>query len=312
MQQQPTFVGVDVSKAHLDVAFPGKKPWRTGNDAAGIAALKRQLAKLDSPHLVCEATGRLTRSLQQSLQQSAIPMSRLNPRQVRDFARASGRLAKTDAIDAGIILSFAQLMQPPATPAPPQAQLRLADLVRRRRQLVDMLAMEKQRLSEPEEPHLRASLIRHLDFLKAEIIAIEAEIAAAVAADTDLLARARLLESVPGIGALTASTLVAELPELGRTGSKQIAALTGVAPMNRDSGLHRGEAHIAGGRLPVRCVLYMATLSAIRCNPPIKAFYKRLRDDGKPPKVAIVAAMRKLITTANAMLEHNQTWRPQP
>lgn len=312
MQQQPTYVGVDVSKAHLDVAFPGKKPWRTGNDTAGIAALKRRLARLDSPHLVCEATGRFTRSLQQSLTASDIPMSRLNPRQVRDFARASGRLAKTDAIDAGIILSFAQRMQPPATPAPPPAQLRLADRVRRRRQLVDMLAMEKQHLSEPEEPQIRASLSRHLDFLKAEIIAIEADIALAVAADPDLTARARLLESVPGIGTLTASTLVAELPELGRTGSKQIAALTGVAPMNHDSGLHRGEAHIQGGRLSVRCALYMATLSAIRCNPPIKAFYKRLRNDGKPPKVAIVAAMRKLIITANAILEHNQPWQSHP
>lgn len=312
MQQQPTFVGVDVSKAHLDVAFSSKTLWRTSNDTAGIAALTRRLARLDRPHLVCEATGRHTRSLQQSLHASAIPMSRLNPRQVRDFARASGRLAKTDAIDAAIILSFAQLMQPPATPAPPPAQLRLADLVRRRRQLVDMLAMEKQRLSEPDEPQLRASLTRHLDFLKAEIIAIEAEIATAVAADAELFVRAKLLESVPGIGALTASTLIAELPELGRTGNKQIAALTGVAPMNHDSGVHRGEAHIAGGRLSVRCVLYMATLSAIRCNPPIKAFYKRLRDDGKPPKVAIVAAMRKLITTANAMLEHNQPWSPKP
>lgn len=310
MQQQPTYVGVDVSKAHLDVAFPGKKPWRTGNHAAGIAALQRRLASLDSPHLVCEATGRFTRSLQQSLEANAIPMSRLNPRQVRDFARASGRLAKTDAIDAGIILSFAQRMQPPATPAPPPAQLRLADRVRRRRQLVDMLAMEKQRLSEPMERQLQASLARHLDFLKAEIIGIEAEIADAVVADGDLLARARLLESIPGIGAVTASVLVAELPELGRTGSKQIAALTGIAPMNHDSGLHRGEAHIAGGRLSVRCALYMATLAAIRCNPQIKAFYKRLRDNGKPPKVAIVAAMRKLIITANAIIEHNQPWRP--
>ena len=312
MQQQPTYVGVDVSKAHLDVAFPGQKPWRTGNNAAGIAALKRRLANLESPHLVCEATGRLTRSLQQSLQANAIPMSRLNPRQVRDFARASGRLAKTDAIDAGVILSFAQRMQPPATPAPPLAQLRLADRVRRRRQLVDMLVMEKQRLSEPEEPHLRASLTRHLDFLKAETIAIEAEIATAVAADADLLARARLLESIPGIGAITASILVAELPELGKTGSKQIAALTGVAPINHDSGAYRGEAHIAGGRIAVRCALYMATLAAIRCNPPIKAFYKRLRHDGKVPKVAIVAAMRKLIITANAILEHKKPWSQQP
>jgi transposase len=312
MHLSPTFVGVDVSKAHLDIAIAGNKPWRLGNDKAGIAALTRRLVKLESPHLVCEATGRLTRALQHKLAEHAIPMSRINPRQVRDFARASGRLAKTDAIDAAIILSFAQRMQPLATPVPSPAQMRLADLVRRRRQLVDIVVMEKQRLKEPAEPLLQSSLARHLDYLKAEIGVFEQEIATAVAADAELEARARLLTSVPGIGALTASGLVAELPELGRIGNKQIAALTGVAPINHDSGLYRGEAHIAGGRQSVRCMLYMATLSAIRCNPPIKAFYKRLRAAGKPPKLAIVAAMRKLITLLNIMLERNQSWHPQP
>lgn len=307
------FVGVDVSKEHLDVALPGsRKAWRTGNDKAGIAALGRKLAGLAAPHLVCEATGRHTRLLARDLARRQVAFSRINPRQIRDFARATGRLAKTDAIDAGIILRFAQTMQPPATPPPSDAQIELADLVRRRRQLVEIAAMEKQRTAQGNDDSLAASLKRHLDFLTNEITGIDQQIARRIEADRDLAHRAELLRSIPGIGVIAASTFVAELPELGQVGKKQIAALVGVAPMNRDSGASRGEAHIKGGRLSVRCVLYMATISAIRCNPAIKAFYKRLRDEGKPPKLAIVAAMRKLIVIANAVAEQNRPWNPKP
>lgn len=307
------FVGVDVSKEHLDVALPGSpKAWRTGNDKAGIAALGRKLAGLAAPHLVCEATGRHTRLLARDLARRQVAFSRINPRQIRDFARATGRLAKTDAIDAGIILRFAQTMQPPATPPPSDAQIELADLVRRRRQLVEIAAMEKQRTAQSDDDSLAASLKRHLDFLTAEITGIDQQIASRIEADRDLAHRAELLRSIPGIGVIAACTFVAELPELGQVGKKQIAALVGVAPMNRDSGAARGEAHIKGGRLSVRCVLYMATISAIRCNPAIKAFYKRLRDEGKPPKLAIVAAMRKLIVIANAVAEQNRPWNSQP
>lgn len=307
-----TFVGVDVSKGHLDIALPGSpKVWRTGNDTHGIAALGRKLAGLDAPHLVCEATGGYTRLLARDMARRRIAFSRINPRQVRDFARATGRLAKTDAIDAGIILRFAQTMQPPAAPPPSEAQVQLTELVRRRRQIVEIAAMEKQRAALPGDDLLAASLRRHLDFLAGEITDIDQRIADRIKADHEHARRAELLRSIPGIGAIAAATLVAELPELGRVGKKQIAALVGVAPMNRDSGLSRGEAHIKGGRLSVRCILYMATIVAIRCNPAIKPFYKRLRDDGKAPKVAIVAAMRKLITIANSMIEHDRPWAEQ-
>lgn len=308
MQEARSYIGVDVSKDHLDVAFPGARPWRTKNDATGIAALARRAARLERPQLVCEATGGYTRKLVQGMAQATIPLSRVNPRQVRDFARATGRLAKTDALDAGVILRFAQTMQPPAAPAPSPVQVRLTDLVRRRRQLVDMLAMEKQRDHLPDDARISGSLQRHLTFLMQEIAAIDQEIAKQIEADAALARRAELLRTIPGIGAVTAATLVAQLPELGHTGKKQIAALVGVAPMNQDSGLHRGQAHIAGGRMSARCCLYMATIVAIRCNPAIRPFYKHLREHGKPPKVAIVAAMRKLIVAANAMLEHDRPW----
>lgn len=310
MLEDRTFVAADVSKDHLDIAFPcAPRIWRTANDAGGIAALGRKLETLEAPHLVCEATGSLTRSLAAHLARRKIAFTRVNPRQIRDFARATGRLAKTDAIDAAMILRFAQTMQPPAAAVPSEAQIRLTDLVRRRRQLVDVAAMEKQRLHGLEDPML-ASVRRHVDFLTQEIKAIDAAIAEQIALDPHLAHRAELLGSIPGFGKVTAATLVAELPELGIIGKKQIAALVGVAPMNRDSGYTRGEAHIAGGRLSVRCVLYMATIAALKSNPTIKDFYTRLRNQGKPPKVAIVAAMRKLIIIANTLVQHGQRWTP--
>jgi transposase len=231
---------------------------------------------------------------------------------VRDFTRATGRLAKTDEIDAVAILRFADAMHPPASPVPSPDQVRLTELIRRRRQLVDAAAQEKQREPMHGQPFVTSSVERHLAFLATEIAALDQAIADAIEADGMLARRAELLRSIPGVGVVTAATLVAELPELGTTGNKQIAALTGVAPMNRDSGMSRGQAHIAGGRMSARCCLYMATIVAIRCNPAIRPFYKRLREQGKPPKVAIVAAMRKLITTANAMLAHDRPWHADP
>jgi len=311
--QQPSHVGVDVSKHHLDVAFPGvSKVWRTPNDASGIAALIRRVQRLDSPHVVCEATGGYTRRLTSDLAAEAVPLSRVNPRQVRDFTRATGRLAKTDEIDAVAILRFADAMHPTASPVPSPDQVRLTELIRRRRQLVDAAAQEKQREPMHGQPFVTGSVERHLAFLATEIAALYQAIADAIEADGMLARRAELLRSIPGVGVVTAATLVAELPELGTIGNKQIAALTGVAPMNRDSGMSRGQAHIAGGRMSARCCLYMATIVAIRCNPAIRPFYKRLREQGKPPKVAIVAAMRKLITTANAMLAHDRPWHADP
>ena len=264
--QNSHYVAVDVSKAMLDVALPA--PWRTPNTPSGVAALRRRLGRIDHPHVVCEATGRYGRLLGRTMGEAGIPFSAVNPRQVRDFARAAGQLAKTDAIDADVILRFARTMQPAATPPMPDHHARLTERVRRRRQLVDMLAVEKQRLSGLDDPDSIASITAHLAFLKGQIAQTDAQIAADIKADPGLSRRAVLLESIPGIGATTAAVLIAELPELGQVDKKQIAALVGVAPMNRDSGQWRGQAHIKGGRLSVRCALYMATLPAIRFNPP--------------------------------------------
>jgi transposase len=309
MSNASQYVAVDVSKAMLDIAMPGaNKVWRSSNTISGIAAFKERLKRFDRPHVVCEATGRYGRLLARQMGAAGITMSIVNPRQVRDFARATGQLAKTDALDAGIILRFACAMEPVPTPPTPENQARLAEKVRRRRQLVDMLATEKQRLSGLDDTDTLASVREHLAFLQGQISQCDARIKAEIEADEKLARKAVLLESIPGIGATTAAVLIAELPELGIADKKQIAALAGVAPMNRDSGQWRGQAHITGGRLSVRCSLYMATLPAIRFNPAIKDFYQHLRAEGKAPKVAITAAMRKLLIIANAIIQQNRPW----
>lgn len=309
MSNSPQFVAVDVSKAMLDLASP-QAAWRTPNTPSGIAGLARRLARQERPWVVCEATGRYGRLLAHQMHQAGIPVSMVNPRQIRDFARASGKLAKTDAIDAAVILRFAHAMQPPQTPPVPENRQRLSEQVVRRRQLVDMLAAEKQRLGEIDDADAAASIPEHIAFLETQITNCNTRIENLIEADADLADKARLLRSIPGIGPATAAVLLAELPELGEADSKQIAALAGVAPMNRDSGQWRGQTHIRGGRLSVRCALYMASISAIRFNPAIKAFYQRLRASGKPAKVAITAAMRKLLIIANTIIKQNRPWRP--
>jgi len=313
MMTSNDYVGVDVSKQHLD-CFVGSNQshWRVGNNANGMAELVRRLSGLSHPHLICEATGSYTRLLMGEASRQGFAMSRVNPRQIRSFARACGQLAKTDRIDAAIMVRFAHAMQPPVSPPADATSLQLADCVRRRRQLIDMLVMEKQRLEHPETEEVLADIAEHITYLKSRIEAQDRLIQTRIEADTRLARRSQVLCSVPGIGATTAAVLIAELPELGQIGQKQIAALVGVAPINHDSGLARGQAHIGGGRLSVRCALYMATISAIRVNPPIKAFYKRLREQGKPAKLAITAAMRKLIIIANTMIEKDTLWKANP
>jgi len=302
------YVGIDVSKQHLDLAVAGARVERLANSEAGLSVLVERLSALEHPHVVCEATGRYTRLLARWMGERSIAFSQVNPRRVRELARASGQRAKTDAIDAGMILRFASLMQPePNPPASPHI-LELAELVRRRRQLVDMLAADKQRQTGAQSELVHASVTALAAFVSAQVKALDAAIAQAIAAEAELAQRAQLLCSIPGIGQTTAAVLVAELPELGRIGKKQIAALAGLAPFVRDSGQFRGQAHIAGGRLSVRCALYMATISAIRANPPVKAFYRHLREAGKPAKLAIVAAMRKLLVTANAIIATGKPW----
>lgn len=306
------YVGIDVSKHYLDLSFgPTGSHCRIRNDAVGMGELLGRLSGLCRPHLICEATGSYTRLLMQAAGRQGVALSRVNPRQVRNFARAAGQLAKTDKIDAATMVRFAQAMTPPVTPPADDASLQLADCVRRRRQLIDMLVMEKQRLEHPEADEVLADISEHIAYLKARIATQDRLIQARIEANQRLDRRRQILCSIPGIGATTAAILIAELPELGQIGQKQIAALVGVAPINHDSGMARGQAHIGGGRLSVRCALYMATLSAIRANPPIKAFYKRLRENGKPAKLALTAAMRKLITIANTMIEKDTIWSPQ-
>lgn len=303
----PDYVGVDVSKHHLDLAVAGAEVFRVPNSEAGLSRLVGRLSGLSRPHLVCEATGSHTRLMARALAAHGIALSTVNPRRVRELARADGQRAKTDAIDARLILRFAHLMEPEPSPYD-GASIAMADMVRRRRQLVDMLVMEKQRLEHPEAEPVKASITAHIGFLGTQIADLDKQIAARIGRDEALERRAALLCSIPGIGAVTAAVLIAEMPELGSIGNKQAAALAGVAPFVRASGQMRGQAHIAGGRLSVRCALYMATISAIRANPPIKAFYRRLRDQGKPAKLAIVAAMRKLLITANAIIANNTPW----
>jgi len=302
-------IGVDVSKAWLDLACrPDDPVERHANSPEGVAGL---LARLGRPQLVVvEATGGYELNLVRALHAAGRPVAVVNPRQVRNFARARGRLAKTDALDARIIAEFGALLRPLPMPSPPQGREDFAALVARRRQVIDMMVAEKNRLEHALDG-VRGFIAEHLGALKSQLANLDAAIALAVEADPQLCKRRDILTSVPGVGQLTAAVILAELPELGSIGAKQAAALVGVAPINRDSGAHRGERHIGGGRPSVRCAIYMATLSAVRYEPGLKAFYQRLRSGGKRPKVALVAAMRKLVTLLNILLARNQHWKPQ-
>lgn len=309
MPKQALIVGVDVSKAHLDLAdTTSRPPWRIANGADAIAKLIEDL-QADPPALVVlEATGGYETALVIALQAAALPVALINPRQIRDFARATGQLAKTDALDARVIARFGVAVRPAPLPPIEAGQEAFAGLVARRRQLIDMLVAEKNRL-EHADAAVRGWIDQHLAQLKTQLAQVDAAIALAIEASAELRARQVILTSVQGVGPLTAAVLLAELPELGAIGHKQLAALVGVAPLNHDSGTLRGQRHIAGGRASVRCALYMATLVAVRHNPTLRAFYRRLRDAGKRPKVALVAAMRKLISILNALVRDNRPWQ---
>jgi transposase len=309
MPQKLGYLGIDVSKAHLDVARAGEAVERCANTPEGIAALIGRLRE-DPPDLtVLEATGGYEMMTVRALQEAGLAVAVVNPRQVRDFARASGRLAKTDAIDARMLAAFAAALPPKPLPAVDASQSAIGALVTRRRQIIDMLIAERNRL-EHATASLRGWIEDHMTVLKSQLAQIDAAITLAVEANPALRRRFAILTSVKGVGLVTAAVLLAELPELGTIGHKQVAALVGVAPINRDSGQYRGQRHIGGGRPSVRCALYMATIVAARFNPTIQTFYRRLKGAGKKPKVAIVAAMRKLITILNALLRDDQLWQP--
>lgn len=306
--------GIDVSKRWLDVAVrPEAKAQRFPNTAAGQAAVVAHVQVLPSAErpqvLVVEATGGLERGVVAALDGAQVPVAVVNPRQVRDFARCLGQLAKTDRLDAQVLARFGEQIGPEPRPRPDAQRQEAQALTARRRQLVEMLTMEKNRLQQAPartQPGIR----RHLEFLEAELAEVERHLADAIMAIPAWQATVDRLRTVVGIGPVSATLLVVELPELGQLDRKQIAALVGVAPFNRDSGALRGKRSCWGGRATVRTGLYMATRSAIRFNPPIRAFYARLVAAGKLDAVAVVACLRKLLTMLNVMLRTNTDWDP--
>lgn len=303
------YVGIDVSKASLDVATSSSKTgWSVTNDLPGIRDLIARLKPLHPTLIVVEATGGYEALVVAELYAVPLPIARVNPGRVREFAKSLGQRAKTDQLDAQILVQFAATLHPPAVQLPSADAQHLAALVARRRQLLEMHTAEQNRLGTATS-HVRDHVQKHLTWLETEIKALEREIQDQINHHPDWQAKTETLRTTPGVGRVTAFTLVAGLPELGQLNRKQIAALVGIAPMNRDSGRKRGKRFIQGGRAEIRSVLYMATLTATRVNPQIKTFYERLVKAGKEKKVALTACMRKLLTILNAMLKHSKPWQ---
>ena len=306
-----TFVGVDVAKAELVVACrPDGVGWTATNNAEGVAATVACLRTLAPTLIVAEATGGYERALVAALATAGLPVVVANPRQVRDFAKATGQLAKTDRLDTDILALFAERVRPTPRPLPEPVLQQLDALMTRRRQLLDMLTAERNRLEHATAP-IRRSVGDHIRWLERRIADVDRDLDHTIENSPVWRAKEDLLRSVPGVGPVVSRTLLADIPELGRLNRKAIAALVGVAPLARDSRTQRGTRSVWGGRAPVRAVLYMGALVATRRNIVIKAFYLRLLAAGKPKKVALTACMRKLLTILNAMMRTNTTW-PQP
>ncbi len=305
------FVGIDVSKATLDIAsLPDAETWTVTNDDGGLAELLPRLVTLRPTLIVLEATGGFESAAVAALAKLGLPVVVVNPRQVRDFAKAMGRLAKTDAIDALTLALFGERVRPAVRPLPDEAAQLLDALLTRRRQLVEMLTAEKNRLGFARGP-VKRDITTHIRWLEKRLTDVDGDLATAIAASPLYRAQDDLLRSVPGVGRVTALTLLGKLPELGHLSRREIAALVGVAPLNHDSGQMRGKRFVWGGRAPVRAVLYMATLVGLKHNPRLRVFYERLCAGGKVFKVAITACMRKLLTILNAMVRHQRRWDPQ-
>lgn len=304
------FIGVDVSKDRLDVhVLPQNEAFSVARDAEGVEQLTKRLVGLAPTLIVLEATGGFEQVVAAALVGAALPVVVMNPRYIRDFARAMGRLAKTDRIDAEVIALFGERVRPPIRPVP-DAQARMLDeLVTRRRQVIEMIVAEGNRLKRARIKRLQKRIARHCKLLQAELTEIEHDLDDTIRGTPVWRETDELLQSVPGIGPAVARTLIAELPELGSLDRRKIAALVGVAPFNRDSGKWRGRRMVSGGRSGVRAALYMSALVASRYNKTIKIFYQRLRAAGKPPKVALVACMRKLLTILNAIVREQKPWQ---
>jgi transposase len=306
-----TCVGVDVSRDRLDVHLrPSGEAFAVARDGKGLEGLIERLAAFDVSLIVLEATGGFETVAAAALAGAGLPLAVVNPRQIRDFARALGKLAKTDAVDAEVIALFAERVRPEARPLASGEARTLGEFVARRRQIVEMIGMEGNRRRQAANKRLVKTIDRHLAFLQKELADIDVDIDAGVRASPAWREKEDLLASVPGVGPITARTLIAELPELGQLDRRKLAALVGVAPFNRDSGTWRGRRMIGGGRATVRKALYMAALVATRRNPVISAAYQRLIARGRPKKVALIACLRRLLTILNAILRDKKPWQP--
>ena len=310
MEAGAVFIGIDVGKTHLDVAErPGGTTWRVAHDEAGITGLVDRWRAQPPTLIVLEATGGLEVPLVAALGTAGLAVVVVNPRQGRHFAQAIGQLAKTDRLDATLLAHFADVIRPTPRPLPDAQAQALTALVTRRSQIVAMLVAEQQRLG-TAPPAVRARVETHVSWLRTERAALEEELRQTIEQSPLWRKQDDLLQSVPGVGRTLATTLIADLPELGRLNRKEIAALAGVAPLNHDSGQHRGRRVIWGGRAHLRAALYMGALVGVRHNPVLRPFYERLLAAGKPKKVALVACMHKLLLILNAMVAHNTQWDP--
>ena len=310
MEQESIFVGIDVAKAQLDVAVrPADDRWEVSHDDAGIGQLVSQLKSLGPAMVLVEASGGLELPLVAALATEELPVVVVNPRQVRDFARATGKLAKTDALDAAVLAHFAEAVRPPVRPLRDAETQVLNSLVARRHQVMTMLVSEKNRLSAAATVAVRPRIEAHIAWLERELEDLDEGLRRTLRQSPVWREKDDLLRTVPGVGEQLSLTLLAYLPELGTLDRRQIAALVGVAPFNRDSGTLRGKRTVWGGRARIRATLYMGALVASRFNPVIRDFYQRLLAAGKPKKLALTACMRKLLVILNSMLKHRSPWR---
>ena len=306
------FVGIDVAKDTLDVhVLPTHDRFQYTTHAEDVETLLARLRKLHPTLITLEATGGYGTTLAAQLQDAGLTVAVVNPRQVRDFARATGRLAKTDRIDAEVLAGFAKAIRPPARSVGTKEQRSLKTLVARRRQLIQMQTAEQNRLYRAQDPPVTDSIQTVLGLIAGQLQEMDRQLDTAVRTSPAWLETAAIVQSIPGMGRTSTLKVIAKLPELGQLNRRQIASLVGLAPMNKDSGKMRGYRSVRGGRADVRTALYMPTLSAIRCNPEIRRFYLRLTKNGKKHKVAMTACMRKMLITLNAMVRDNQMWSPQ-
>ena len=309
MKEKKEYVGIDVSQDSLDMVVYSTGEMRSfGNDEAGITAAVSWIKDVKPDLTVMEATGGLEVPIYVALQEAKLPLAVMNPRQIRDFARSLGVLAKTDRVDAKVLARYAATVQPEVRPLPDEAARGLAALVTRRSQLTEMITTEANRLRSTKDKAIRPHIEAHIKWMREELAQIDKDLSRMIRDNPVWHEQDKILRSASGVGPVLSATLISKLPELGKLNRKKISCLVGLAPLNRDSGKHKGERSIWGGRCRVRKPLYMATLTAVRSNPDIREFYKRLVDSGKPKKVALTACMRKLLLVLNAMLRHHSTW----